>query len=336
MKNLLDLLNTSEKDALAALPDCSAKLAEKIVGARPFNTLEDVAKVKGITPELISRWQAEVEPQVEEGQNPSEEAAVEENVRVSEEPQTQPKRNRTVRTLLTIFFVLLVLAALAAAAYFGIPYFYKKVLNPLESNTTRVSELSATQKADVKRLEQEISALQTRVADLELRADQIDQSIASHTSTLAKLEQMQATLQANMDAQKSEILVQMDEQLKLTRSLELLGRSRLYLSQSNYGLAQADVTEARALLYSLLPGISSDQSDGLKVVISRLDLALGNLPEYPVVAVYDVDIAWKLLVDGLPNVPPMAVTPIITAPTQPAESTPLPQATQIIDATPAP
>jgi hypothetical protein len=335
MNSILDFLNSSEKDALAALPDCSAKLAEKIIASRPFSSLEDAAGVKGLTPELLSRWQSHVEAEESKAVSMAENAVDETPSPDQHELLSQPRKPRTLRILWTALLVILILAALAAAAYFGIPYFYERVLNPLESNTTRVSELIDTQKADTKRLEDEISALQTRVANLEVRAEDIEQSIASHSTTLAKLEEMQAALQANLDTQKSDILSQMDEQLTLTRSLELLARSRLYLSQSNFGLAQTDITEARALLYSMLPGISADQSDGLKVVISRLDLALGNLPQYPVVAVYDVDIAWKLLVDGLPNVPPLAVTPVITAPTSPAESPEL-QLTQVIETTPTP
>jgi len=335
MNKILDFLNSSEKDALAALPDCGAELAEKIIASRPFASLDDAAGVGGLTPELLSRWQSQVEAEESKAESMPENAVDETPSPDQHELLSQVKKPRTLRILWTALLVVLILAVLAAAAYFGIPYFYERVLNPLESNTTRVSELIDTQKADTKRLGEEITALQTRVADLEVRAENIEQSIASHSTTLAKLEEMQATLQANLDLQKSDILAQMDEQLTLTRSLELLARSRLYLSQSNFGLAQADISEARALLYSMLPGISTDQSDGLKVVISRLDLALGNLPQYPVIAVYDVDIAWKLLVDGLPNVPPLAVTPVITAPTAPAES-PVPQLTQVTEATPAP
>jgi hypothetical protein len=236
--------------------------------------------------------------------------------------------------VIRVLIAVLILAALAAAAYFGIPYFYEKVLNPLESNTSRVSELADTHKTDVERLESEISSLQEQVAALELRADDIESSIASHSASLAALEQMQATLQLNLDSHKNEMLAEMDKQLTLTRSLELLSRSRLYLSQSNYGLAETDVTAARALLYSLLPVVSSDEADGLKVVLSRLDLALDNLPVYPVVAVYDVDIAWKLLVDGLPNVPAVAVTPVIMAPTPSFDALSTPQGTQTMEATP--
>jgi len=335
MKDFLDFINTAEKEALSILPGSSAELADQVIGARPFTSLDDLSGVKGLTQELLAGWQAKFGNTVEstettEGENPTI------GQPSMEESSPRATGNRTLRIVVRIFIAILILAALGAAAYFGIPYFYEKVLNPLESNTSRVSELADTHKADVEKLEAEISALQDQVAALELRADDIESTIASHSASLAALEQMQSALQLNLDTHKSEMLAEMDKQLTLTRALELLSRSRLYLSQSNFGLAETDVSEARALLYSLLSAASADEVDGLRVVISRLDLALDNLPEYPVVAVYDVDIAWKLLVDGLPNVPAVAVTPAIMAPTPSVDSLSTPQGTQTVEPTPVP
>lgn len=335
MKDFLDFINTSEKEALSCLPGSSAELADQVIGARPFSSVEDLSRVKDLSPELLAGWQAEFEKNTEqtpagEGENPAG------GQPSADAPHTPAASNRTLRIVVRVLIAVLILAALGAAAYFGIPYFYEKVLNPLESNTSRVSELADTHKTDIERLEAEISSLQEQIAALELRADDIESSIASHSASLAALEQMQAALQLNLDTHKTEMLAEMDKQLTLTRSLELLSRGRLYLSQSNYGLAETDVTAARALLYSLLSVVSADEVDGLKVVISRLDLALDNLPAYPVVAVYDVDIAWKLLVDGLPNVPAVAVTPVIMAPTPSIDALSTPQGTQTVEATPIP
>jgi len=141
------------------------------------------------------------------------------------------------------------------------------------------------------------------------------------------LQAMQTQLQTNLDNQKSDTLAQLDQQIALTRAIELLSRSRLYLSESNFGLAQTDAAAARTLLFSLLPTIPADQANGLKVVISRLDLALSNLPAYPVVAVYDIDSAWQLLIDGLPNVPQLALTPSISSTLPSTAAVPTPEST---------
>ncbi len=335
MKDFMEFMNTSEKEMLSRLPGSSMELADRVMSARPFSSLEDLARVKDLSPELLEGWKAEFEKKMEQRTTTEEDHLTARQASV-DEPSAQVGTNRTRRILVRILIAILILAALGAAAYFGIPYFYEKVLNPLESNTSRVSELANTHKTDMARLETEISVLQDQIAALELRADNIETSIKSHSASLAALEKMQAALQLNLDTHKNEVLAEVEKQLTLTRSLELLSRSRLYLSQSNYGLAETDVTEARALLYSLLSVVSADEVEGLKVVISRLDLALDNLPQYPVVAVYDVDIAWKLLVDGLPNVPPMAVTPVIVSPTPTVEALSTQQTSPTAGATPLP
>ena len=187
--------------------------------------------------------------------------------------------------------------------------------------------MASLQAADVERLSAEITALQGRITTLEARADTVDQSLVSHTETLAKLEELQVSLQTSLETHKTDVLKQIDGQLTLTRAIELLARSRLYLSQSNFGLAKTDIAAARDLLFGLQSTIAADQSAALKIVIERLDLALSNLPVYPVVAVFDLDLAWQYLVDGLPNVPQTLLTPVIAETQPPATTTPESQVT---------
>ncbi|MCX6054376.1 MAG: hypothetical protein NTZ74_05575 [Chloroflexi bacterium] len=47
------------------------------------------------------------------------------------------------------------------------------------------------------------------------------------------------------------------------------------------------------------------EANALKVVLNRMD----NLPVSGEIAAINVDIAWQLLIDGLPNVRLMALTP---------------------------
>jgi hypothetical protein len=56
-------------------------------------------------------------------------------------------------------------------------------------------------------------------------------------------------------------------------------------------------------------------------VLLRLDLTLSNLPSFPVAASDDLDIAWQVLLGGLPPTEP---TP---APTTTVEPLPQPSAT---------
>jgi len=320
MKNFLEFLNTSSLEELSNLTGIAPGQVDKIVTERPFASLEDCARSLELTEDGFSKLKADYGLA----------AAAEKESAEKQEQEPQPElvkttvKRSTASVILRILIALLLLAALFLLFYFGIPLFKEKILNPLQSNTARVSEVASLQAADVERLSDEITALRERITTLEARADTVDQSLASHTDTLAKLEEMQVSLQASLDTPKTNVLKQIDEQLTLTRAIELLARSRLYLSQSNFGLAKTDIAAARNLLFGLQSGIASDQLSALKIVIDRLDLALSNLPVYPVVAVLDLDLAWQYLVDGLPNVPQVAVTPVISETQPPVEITPTP------------
>ena len=327
MDQLINLVNTSIEEDLSQLGGSSAALAQKLVAARPFNSADDLLKIEGVTPELLETWQKEIAATVN---NPAESGQNE----ITGGQTERKRKGGTGGVVARIILVLIILAALAAAAYFGIPFFRDNVLHPLESNTSRVGELAATQAAESERflteldgLHSEMAGLRGEIATLQARIDTAEGSIDSHGASLKELEKMQSTLRAEMNTQNSDLLSAMNEQLTITRALQLLSRSRLYLSQNNYGMARDDIASARDLLFPLLETIAPDLETGLRVVISRLDMALANLPAYPVVAVFDVDTAWQLLVDGLPAVPEPAVTPLVNSETPPPTPVITPTAT---------
>ena len=117
----------------------------------------------------------------------------------------------------------------------------------------------------------------------------------------------------------------------LTRSIETVARARLFFSQSNFGLAHDDVQAARDILVELLVDAPAYEADALNQIIMRLDFALGNLPAFPVIAVDDVDIAWQLLMRGLPE-SEADVVPTLTSTPTPA---PIPTFTPTAEATPS-
>jgi hypothetical protein len=232
-------------------------------------------------------------------------------------------RKSTIRRVITWVVVLILLAgAVFSIIKWGIPFVYDRYIKPVENNAASITDLTAQQNAEIKRLDLEIAALQERATALETRADGVDQSLAAHDASLAQLENMQKLLDNSMSTQKTEILAELSNHLSMTRGIELVSRSRLYLSESNFGLAIDDLRAARDLLYTLLDKLPTDQVGAMKTVIQRLDMALEKLPAYPVVAANDVDTAWQYLVDGLPNVPQTAVTPVISETQPTAETTP--------------
>jgi hypothetical protein len=248
---------------------------------------------------------------------------------------------RAFVNILRIVLILAVIAGLAAAVYFGTPYLYQKFILPVQTNTSRLSTLEGKQAADMDQVAGQISALQGRLSDLENRqtgnaqavaelqgqVQAVETQLSANGQAISQLEVMQATVEAlsAASAEHEALLVGGDSalaalqlQITQTRAIELLSRARLYLSQSNFGLARQDVQAARDVLAGLQQKMPADQSAAVGAVIARLDLALGNLPDYPVVAVDDVDIAWVLLVSGPAN--PAAELPAGTP--APPQSTP--------------
>ena len=257
------------------------------------------------------------------------------SIQVPAAQEERPKSSsvgRVVKRVL-IFFLrlilfLVILAALAAGAYFGLPILYEKYVRPVENHTAQLTKLEDRQKTS----ETQIAELQTRlstleaaqpnqaesITDIESRLVVVEASITAHTQILESLNEMQANLLADNEATRTE----MENQIGLLKSLELLSRARLFLYQSNYGLARQDVQIARDLLVELQLDATEFKTLEVAEVVFRLDLVLKNLPAFPVAASDDLDIAWQVLMQGIPQAPEETVTP------EPATETP--------DATPEP
>jgi len=306
MNDFLNFLNTAEADKLIQTPGISRPLAESLIAARPFETAEDCLKARGMGKALLTRLQAAFEaqnqPDVEESAPPEESRAALAAPATPPAPNPPAEPSSTfgermgkaalnffrafVRLILTLAFI----AALAAAAYYGLPYLNQKLIVPVEKNTAQIEALQ-TQTAD---LQNQMDATNAQVSALQ--AD-----IEAHTASLTKLEEMQAALEKEVSAQNNSVMLALEREVKFTRAVEMLARARLYLSQSNFGLAKTDVQSARDLLAELKTTAPAAQTQPLNEILARLDLALGNLPDLPVIAADDVNIAWELMMRGLPQ-----------------------------------
>jgi hypothetical protein len=346
MSAFLEFLNTADLETLKTLPGMNNALAERMIAARPFATVEASLKVRGMGQNLLARLQAAFVEKV----LPVAAESVEMLKPTKSAGQQRPTASgpgfgsrlgrafvNFLRFLLILFIIFAVLAGIGAAIYFGLPYLNEKYVVPVEQNTALISQLATEQRGDVQNLKTQISDLQRQSADLqkqvaaaELRAADLEKSLAAHTETLTKLEKMQSVLDQAAAKQRDSLLVELKHQVMLTRAIEILSRGRLYLSQSNFGMAKVDVQSARNLLAALKADVPDYQVKTLDTVLARLDLALGNLPDFPVIAVDDVEIAWNLLIAGLPEsaeaaaaTPQPISTPTLT-PTLAASPTPAP------------
>src|SRR5215211_8920907 len=224
--------------------------------------------------------------------------------------------------LLRVVSLLILLSLLSLALYLVLPWLYQKFITPVEQNTAQVRELQSQQK----QMEQEVTELQTRLKtmetaqdghagslqELDTRLGDIETQINARTKSLTELEDMQAKLQSQNEATAAEL----DRQINLLKSMELLSRARLSMYQSNFGLAKQDVQIARDLLATVQPNTPGTRAQELGAVISRLDMTLSNLPDFPVAASDDLDIAWQILLSGKPQGTPTAmITPTQAGPT---------------------
>jgi predicted RNase H-like nuclease (RuvC/YqgF family) len=164
------------------------------------------------------------------------------------------------------------------------------------------------------------------LTELDQRVSEIETEITARTESLAVLERMQAELQDQNEAASAEL----ERQVNLLKAMELLSRARLFLYQSNFGLAEQDVQIARDLLATLQRDAPEALAEDLDTVVFHLDLTLSNLPNFPVAASDDLDIAWQILLSGSPPTQTsVGVTATLVVTPSPAStaSTPTSQAT---------
>jgi cell division protein FtsB len=351
MNDFLQFLNTASADSLTKIPGVSQSLAENLIAARPFNSIEDCLKVRGMGKNLLARAQAsfekeEVVPQENailpvEQPEPQGESRLEKSPPMAETPPSEPGPSTGprlgqvllwfFRALLRLILIVLVIGGIGAAIYYGAPFINERFVAPVEQNSARVTELETeveTLRTQVTEINSQLTEVNTQLSevsdqltDANTRVAEIEQSVDAHTASLAKLEQMQSALENQLQESNDRNLLALKREVMITRVLDTLARARLYLAQSNFGLAKEDVQSARDLLDELL---ANSQDEVLSQALTRLDLALGNLPDFPVVASGDLDIAWQILMTGKAH-PTMTPEPAST-PLPNATSTPTPGA----------
>jgi cell division protein FtsB len=231
-------------------------------------------------------------------------------------PSLGQRVRRFVRFLFTLILILLLLGGIGVGLYFGLPFVYEKYVLPVQQNTAQMAGLQTQQAqseqaiADLQSKLSEVEAAQNEQAkvlsDLDARVSDLEKEIAAHTQTLAALDEMQKSLAEQGKSANAEL----NRQVNLLKAMELLSRARLFMYQSNFGLAKVDAQTARDILAEMQPTVPEPLATELKEVLLRLDLTLSNLPSFPVAASDDLDIAWQVLLSGLP---PVEATPTPTA-----------------------
>lgn len=242
------------------------------------------------------------------------------------EADNQSPVGRALRVALRILLVALIGIGLGAAAYFGVPFAYRQLVEPVQDNSARLDSLA-----------QELEQARTELSDL---ADRSDGRIADLEAANAANKESLAELQAKSDLDQTEFNQQLDQltarldeleqalsaqadaidqalatptapdpelvrQLAVNRALLHLLRARQSMFENNLGLAAAEVQQARAALADL---------EGMEPAIARLDQALVEFAATPLVAGDDLEAAWRLLTaadsqSSSPTAEPLAPSP---------------------------
>jgi hypothetical protein len=219
-------------------------------------------------------------------------------------PSFRQRVRRFFDFLIRLLALAIILAVIGLGLYYGLPLLYQKYIVPVEENTAGVTELQSRQE----QAEQELADLQTRLGtiesvqnqhdrllnELEGRVDEIQTEIAARTESLEALERIQSEIQEQNEAAS----VELERQVNLLKSMELLSRARLFMYQSNFGLAEQDIQIARNVLAAVQRDAPEELAEDLDTVLLHLDFALSNLPNFPVAASDDLDIAWQILLTG--------------------------------------
>ncbi len=263
-----------------------------------------------------------------------------------------------VRFVVRLLVILAILGALGAAVYFGVPYLYRRYVQPLETLQAQVATLQQQSAARAEEVNNRLLALQGDLAHLndqqQALAQQVTQqqnSLDALQARLDALEKQRAALADQLDAlakrldtadanaahaqatadalqtawQQEEANIQaMQTQVVVLQAMESLTRARVLIGQHNNGLAASEIARAQDAV-AWLQQQPSAQNDALQQAADHLALAAKALPASPDLALQDIEAAWQWLSGLLPHAAPTPTTTPTTPPTATPTPTPTPQ-----------
>lgn len=141
--------------------------------------------------------------------------------------------------------------------------------------------------------EADLQSLTENLTGLETRLQQFDAAQTEQSTVIAEIQQALTDQNSPAAAAWREV--------QLLKVMQVVLRSRLALERGNVGSAADEIARAQTIVQTLKTQMPADQSLLLDKVIQRLQLAQSNLPDLPVLAAEDLEIAWLLLLNGLPQ-----------------------------------
>jgi hypothetical protein len=259
-----------------------------------------------------------------------------------------------LRGLGRLLIIVLLVGLVAAAFYYALPLVYRELVLPVRETSARLDALGEQITSDRTSMNEQLKAVQARLNQLETNSAAADANTADIQSGLNSLrkdmDQLQASLERldqlekdlkTLDTRQSQSAGQLAtleqsfrapggkldtlrREVDTLKAMNLLTRAEVNLAQNNFGLAKNDVLAARDVLLAMRSSQPAAEQDAISAWIVRLDLALGNLPAFPLIAANDLEAAYQMLAIGI--LPPAPTPGPITATPTPW-ITPTPSAT---------
>lgn len=193
----------------------------------------------------------------------------------------------------------------------------KETLADIDSRLATVETAQESQTADMSAMAESLGTLQTDVSDLqtnqtdlqaelddlqkayaglETLSDDLDAAAQTVVENSQNIETMGLAVQEFVDGWKT-----LQYEVELLKAMEILTRSRIFLTQGNLSLARAEIQAAANLIAALQEQVAEEQAVYLGEVVAVLNESLAYLPRSPLLAADRVEGAWQMLFEGLPG-----------------------------------
>jgi len=276
-----------------------------------------------------------------------------------QQPASKPSGSPVLRAIGTFFrflirllFILIVGALVGVGLYYGVPWAYRTLVQPVQQNTARVAALEQRMAQEQNRLQDENLALQERIAALEVKITTLREESAVQSQevegTVERIQQLEHRItQAEEDLEAQQKVVEamhseldsaiadlgeqtgqvagrtegLEGRLAVLQTAQDLLKVRLLLLEENSRSARDTLALARVHLEQAA-ALMPEQADTLLGLQTRMAGLERLIAERSFRAGPELESIWADVMDlVLPSILPPAGEPI---PEVPAEPTPTP------------
>ncbi len=235
--------------------------------------------------------------------------------------------------LVRIILIILLGTLIGVGLFFGFKYAYNQVVIPIQQNQMEIQSLNTRVNQQWDLIQEKNADLDDRLTLLESDQDSLNDQVSEMLikieqnaadlealdlkftdlieksgdleKSIAKLEE-QAELFSTQNKEFKTILENMDvenqikplkQDVAIFKILMQINRARIFLIQDNLGLAEEELLLANQL-FDDLSTLSPENEEEIASWKARLELAIGHLPNNPVLANDDLEILWSMMYNG--------------------------------------